>query len=93
MGVIAHAGSSRSGPEWAEPEAFAAVLDAHPRLKLCWPTSAVGAGSRPAGWRPPTRVYVSTCARSLPGAGRRAHRLGAMGRMIKEIGAEGDVRH
>ncbi|MBO0748789.1 MAG: amidohydrolase family protein, partial [Acidimicrobiaceae bacterium] len=34
MGVIAHAGASRSGPEWAEPRAFATVLDAHPQLKL-----------------------------------------------------------
>jgi predicted TIM-barrel fold metal-dependent hydrolase len=34
MGVVAHAGASRSGTEWAEPAAYAALLDAHPRLKL-----------------------------------------------------------
>ena len=34
MGVVAHAGASRSGTEWAEPNAYAALLDAHPRLKL-----------------------------------------------------------
>lgn len=34
LGVVAHAGASRSGIEWAEPAAYAALLEAHPRLKL-----------------------------------------------------------
>ena len=72
MGVIAHAGSSRSGPEWAEPEAFAAVLDAHPGLKLVLAHLGGGRWQQTCTPRPPTRTYVSTCARSLPGAGRRA---------------------
>jgi hypothetical protein len=34
MGIVAHSGSSRTGIEWAEPRAYAPLLDAHPNLKL-----------------------------------------------------------
>ena len=89
MGVIAHAGSSRGGPEWAEPQAFAAVLDAHPGLKLV--LAHLGGGR----WQQTCQLaaaYPSVCFDlceiiawcGAPGAPTRNE----MGRMIKEIGAE-----
>ncbi len=32
--VLSHSGGSRTSPPWADPFAFAAVMDAHPRLHL-----------------------------------------------------------
>ena len=89
MGVIAHAGSTRSGPAWAEPEAYAAVLDAHPDLKL---VLAHLGGGRWQQSRQLAAAYPNVCFDlceiiawcGAPGAPTHDE----LGRMIKQIGAE-----
>jgi uncharacterized protein len=89
MSVIAHAGSSRGGPEWAEPEAFAAVLDARPRLKLV--LAHLGGGRwqqtcRLAAAYPNVRFDLCEIIAWCGAPGAPTH--DEMGRMIKQIGAE-----
>ena len=89
MGVIAHAGSSRLGPGWAEPQAFAAVLDAHPGLKLVlahlgggrWQQTCQLAAAYP-GLCFDLCEIIAWCG--APGAPTHDE----LGRMIKQIGAE-----
>jgi predicted TIM-barrel fold metal-dependent hydrolase len=89
MGVIAHAGASRSGTEWAEPDAFAALLDAHPRLKLV--LAHLGGGR----WKQAQQLaeaYPAVCFdlceiiawAGAPGAPTHDE----LGQMIKGIGSE-----
>jgi predicted TIM-barrel fold metal-dependent hydrolase len=87
LGVVAHAGASRSGTEWAEPNAFAALLDAHPRLKLV--LAHMGGGRwKQAGQL--AEAYPGVCFdlceiiawAGSPGAPTHDE----LGRMIKEIG-------
>ena len=89
MGVIAHAGASRAGPEWAEPRAFGAVLDAHPRLKLIlahlgggrWQQTVALADAYPQLRFDLCEIIAWTGA---PGAPTNDE----LGRMIKDIGAD-----
>lgn len=89
VGVIAHAGSSRAGREWAAPSAFASLLEAHPNLKLV--LAHLGGGR----WRQTCQLaaaYPGVCFDlceiiawcGAPGAPTSAE----MSRMIRELGAE-----
>ncbi len=87
--VVAHAGASRGGAQWAEPRAFAPVLADHPGLTV------VLAHLGGAHWRQAVELAASFPTLSFdlceiiawtgaPGAPDHA----ALGRMIKEIGPE-----
>lgn len=87
LGVIAHTGASKDGPEWAQPRAYVPVLAAHPYLKL------VLAHLGGARWRQVVdlagafaNVSFDLCEiiawTGAPGAPSRDQ----LGRMIKEIG-------
>jgi uncharacterized protein len=89
MGVIAHAGSSRSSPEWAEPAAFATVLDDHPDLKLV--LAHLGGGRwqqtcQLAEAYPSVRFDLCEIIAWCGAPGAPTH--DELGRMIKQIGAE-----
>ena len=71
VAVIAHAGASRDEHGYAEPDAFAPVVERHPRLKLVLAHLGGRAGIRSAGSPRPFPRCDSTSARSLPGRGRR----------------------
>lgn len=89
MGVVAHAGASRSGPEWAEPQAFASVLDAHPGLKLI--LAHLGGGR----WRQTValaeaypQLRFDLCEIIAWAGAPGAPSNDELGRMIKSIGAD-----
>lgn len=89
MSVVAHAGASRDGPEWAEPRAFTAVLDAHPGLKLIlahlgggrWQQTVALAEAYP-------QVRFDLCEIIAWAGAPGAPSHDELGRMIKDIGAE-----
>jgi hypothetical protein len=89
LGVIAHAGASKSGLEWAEPDAYAAVLDAHPRLKLV--LAHLGGGrwqqtQRLADAYPALRFDLCEIIAWAGAPGAPTH--DELGRMIKAIGPQ-----
>jgi predicted TIM-barrel fold metal-dependent hydrolase len=89
LGVVAHAGASRSDPEWAEPDAYAALLDAHPRLKLV--LAHLGGGrwkqtQRLAEAYPALRFDLCEIIAWAGAPGAPDH--DELGRMIKAIGSQ-----
>jgi predicted TIM-barrel fold metal-dependent hydrolase len=87
--VLAHSGPSRSGPQFAEPRAFAGMLRAFPRLRVV--LAHLGGGA----WRQATEVardfpnaYFDCCEILAWIGGSNAPDERQFARLIQEVGPE-----